>query len=184
MNSGNKPGGERVADLQDLLSEVYGAMEGSEVAMAFSERHNINSAAVLTVIDDEAAATIAEYLAPRIEGKTVVEIGGGIGLLSLHMARLARRVYCIEANPMWSWTFAQVLLQSKPKNASFLFGSADEFVGCIKADIAIVCTHSDVQGMKLVAQQFAPVVVDVYGEVIEANPAAFDPFAREARNFV
>lgn len=85
---------------------------------------------------------------------------------------------------MWSWTFAQVLLQSKPKNASFLFGSADEFVGCIKADIAIVCTHSDVQGMKLVAQQFAPVVVDVYGEVIEANPAAFDPFAREARNFV
>jgi predicted RNA methylase len=127
---------------------------------------------------------IAHHLAARIKGKTVVEIGGGIGLLSLHMGHTAKRVYCIEANPMWSWVFAGTLLSQKPKNVSYLFGSADEFLGCIKADVAIICTHSDVQGMKLVAQQFAPVVIDVYGEIIKAAPHHFDKFAREMREVV
>jgi predicted RNA methylase len=123
------------------------------------------------------------YLEPRIAGRSVVEIGGGVGLLSMHMAKVANRVYCIEANPVWSFTFVQTLLDRKPKNASFLFGAADEFVGCIKAEVAIVCTHSDLQGMMLVGRQFAPEVIDVYGELVEANPEAFDAFAREARRF-
>jgi predicted RNA methylase len=152
-------------------------MEGSDASLDYSERHGINSAAVLTVIDDESADLVASYLEPRIAGQTVVEIGGGIGLLALHMGLVARRVYCIEANPMWSWTFAQCLLAAKPRNVSFLFGAADEFVGAIKADVAVYCTHSDVQGMGLVAAQFAPVVIDVYGEIIDSNPDAHDPVA-------
>lgn len=158
----------------EMLTGVYCEMEGSEASLAYSARHNINSAAVLTNFDDERAAMIAEHLAPRIEGKTVVEIGGGIGLLALHMGQYAKRVYCIEANPMWSWVFAGTLLAVKPKNVSFLFGSADEFLGCIKGDVAVYCTHSDVTGMGLVAAQFAPVVIDFYGEMIAANPEAFD----------
>lgn len=181
---GNKTAEENCPDLQRTLSDVYERMEGSEASLEFSERHNINSAAVLTVIDDETAGLLTEHLTPRIAGKTVLELGGGIGLLSLHMGTIAKRVYCIEANPMWSWTFAQILLQQKPKNVSFLFGSADEFVGMVKADIAVICTHSDIQGMKLVASQFAPVVVDVYGELIDANPEAFDPLASRLRYYV
>lgn len=165
------------------LNEIYEAMEGSESSLAYSERHNIQSAAILTIADDETAGSMAEYLAPRIAGKTVVEIGGGIGLLALHMGSHAKRVYCIEANPMWSWTFAQVLLEKKPKNVSFLFGTADEFLGAIKGDVAIYLTHSDVKGMGLVAAQFAPVVVDVYSEMIATNPKAFDPLASFLRNF-
>jgi predicted O-methyltransferase YrrM len=80
-------------ELQRQFSEIYDNMKRSEAAMAFSERHNIRSAPVLTVVDDETAALITERLAPRIEGRTVVEIGGGIGLLSLHMASIAKRVY-------------------------------------------------------------------------------------------
>jgi predicted RNA methylase len=183
MTVGNAMSNENVPDLERLLSEAYKTVEGAQSSMAFAERHNVNSAAILTVTDDELAALLTEHLAPRIEGKTVVEIGGGIGLLSLHMASVAKRVYCIEANPVWSWVFSQVLLERKPKNVSFLFGSADEFVGCIKADVAVICTHSDVAGMKLVGQQFAPIVIDVYGELIDANPQAFDPYARDARQF-
>lgn len=164
-------------DLHDLLHEVYEAMEGSEAAAAYSERHNIKSAAVLTVLDNNHALLIAERLRPRIEGKTVVEIGGGIGLLAMHMGHHAKRVYCIEANPMWSWTFAQCLLDQKPKNVSFLFGAADEFLDVVKADVAIYCTHSDVKGMGLVAAQFAPVVIDVYGEMIAEAPEHFDATA-------
>jgi hypothetical protein len=167
--------------MRDLLDGVYQTMEDSETSMAYCERHGIASASVLTVIDDETAGLLAEYLAPRIEGKTVVEIGGGIGLLALHMGHIAKRVYCIEANPMWSWTFAEVLLKSKPRNVSFLFGAADEFVGAIRGDVAIYCTHSDVAGMGLVAAQFAPLVVDVYGEMIRASPESFDPLASALR---
>lgn len=167
--------------LDEMLSDVYNSMEGSDAAMAYSERHNINSAAVLTVYDDATAYAVAAYLEPRIEGKTVVEIGGGIGLLALHLGLIAKRVYCIEANPMWATTFAEVLLRTKPRNVSYLFGTADEFVGAIRGDVAVYCTHSDVQGMGLVAAQFAPVVIDVYGEVIDGNPEAFDPTARALR---
>ena len=170
-----------MTELSRMFSTIYNAMEGSDDSMNYSERHGINAQAVLTVHDDETGGLIAEHLAPRIEGKTVVEIGGGIGLLSLHMGIIAKRVYCIEANPMWSWTFAEVLLKTKPKNVSFLFGAADEFLGAIKGDVAIYCTHSDVHGMGLVAAQFAPVVIDVYGELIKASPASFDATASYLR---
>lgn len=166
-----------------MLHTIYEAMEGSNASMAYSERHGINAQAVLTVTDDEEAGLIAEYLAPRIEGKTVVEIGGGIGLLALHMGLIAKRVYCIEANPMWSWAFATTLLHAKPRNVSFLFGSADEFIGAIKDDVAIYCTHSDVTGMSLVAAQFAPIVIDFYSELIDNAPHHFDAIARELRKF-
>lgn len=178
---GNPMAERNVPALAEMLGEVYERMEGSESSRAYSERHNVNSAAVLTVIDDETASLIADHLAPRIEGKTVVEIGGGIGLLALHMGMIAKRVYCIEANPMWSWTFAEVLLRAKPKNVSYLFGSADEFLGDVKGDVAVYCTHSDVAGMGLVAAQFAPVVIDVYGELIAEYPEAFDPVASKLR---
>jgi len=168
-------------DLAATLESIYSAMEGSAASTAYSERHGINSAAVLTVIDDEMAALLADYLAERISGKTVVEIGGGIGLLALHLGNYAKRVYCIEANPMWSWTFAEKLLQSKPRNVSFLFCIADEFLGIVRADVAVICTHSDVAGMKLVAAQFAPKVVDVYGEIIAEAPDKFDRLAQILR---
>jgi hypothetical protein len=170
--------------LKPVLDGIYQAMEGLEASRAYSDRHGIASAAVLTVIDEKMAAAMAYYLAPRIEGKTVVEIGGGIGLLALHMGRFAKRVYCIEANPMWSWTIAGTLLAVKPRNVSFLFGAADEFLGAIRGDVAVYCTHSDVKGMGLVGAQFAPEVVDVYGKMIARNPEAFDALASRLREVV
>lgn len=166
-----------------MLGQIYNDMEGSEASVDFSERHNINSAAVLTMTDDETASLMAEYLAPRITGKTVVEIGGGIGLLAMHMGHIAKRIYCIEANPIWSSVFIAMLLNHKPKNVSFLFGAADEFVGTIKGDVAIYLTHSDVKGMGLVAAQFAPIVIDVYSEMIAASPESFDKTASFLRQF-
>lgn len=183
MKMGNRTAEEVQPALQRMLSDIYNQFEGSQMMADYTERHNIKSAAVLTVIDDETAAALAEHLEPRITGKTVVEIGGGIGLLSLHMARVAKRVYCFEANALWAWTFAKVLLEHKPKNVSYIFGAADEFVGTIKTDVAVIATHSDIAGMKLIGQQFAPVAIDVYGEIIDKNPEAFDPFARRARYY-
>lgn len=172
-----------MSDVDKLVGEIYQAFEGNEMAAAYSERHGIQSQAVLTITTDEQADATAEWLRPRIEGKTVVEIGGGLGLLSCHMGHIAKRVYCIEANPMWTWLFAVLVYKSKPRNVSFLFGTADEFLGVVKADVAVFCTHSGVEAMRLVAGQFGREVIDVYGELIAENPEAFDEFAREARRY-
>lgn len=159
------------ATLSEMLDMVYESMDGSELAEAYSVRHGIDSAAILTIYDDERADLVARHLAPRIEGRTVVEIGGGIGLLAFHLGRFAKRVYCIEANPMWSWTFAACLLAEKPKNVSYLFGAADEFVGRIRGDVALFCTHSDVAGMRRVAERFGNTVIDVYAELTPPDEA-------------
>lgn len=132
-----------MSELKNVLDSAYNAMQGSEVSLDYSARHGIASQAVLTITDDDTASRVADYLAPRIERKTVVEIGGGIGLLALHMGHIAKRVYCIEANPMWSSVFVWTLLKSKPRNVSFLFGTADEFVGAIKADVAIFGDYAE-----------------------------------------
>lgn len=163
--------------LSGTLDAIYEAMEGSDAALSYSARHGIVSQAVLTVINDETADLIAEHLSSRIEGKIVVEIGGGIGLLACHLGHHAKRVWCIEANPMWSWAFTVTLLQSKPKNVSFLFGAADEFAGTLKADVALFCTHSGVDAMRATAAMFAPEIIDVYGEIIAADPKKFDALA-------
>lgn len=160
--------------LKVMLGEAYHAFDGSDELQNYTQRHGIESAGILTVTDDETAALIAASLAPLIGGKTVVEIGGGIGLLALHMGMYAERVYCIEANPIWATSFIASLLVNKQKHVSYLFGSADEFAGQIKADVALFCTHSGVVSMKKAAAMFAPVVFDVYGELIASNPAAFD----------
>lgn len=47
----------------------------------------------------------------------------------------------------------------------------------------MICTHSDIEGLKLTGKQLASEVIDVYGEMIEANPRAFDPTARRMRSF-
>ena len=171
-----------MSDSEAMLNVAYETYEGSEMAKAYSTRHGIESAAILTVHDDETSHLVFQYVAPKIEGKTVIEIGGGIGLLALHLGTVAKRVYCIEANPIWSSTFIAVLLRDKPKNVSYLFGSADEFAGQIKGDVALFCAHSGIKAMREAAAMFAPVVIDVYGDLIAENPAAFDSFARTMRS--
>jgi len=84
-----------VLDFRHMVSETYEITAMSEAYSAFAERHNIHSAPKLTVIGDEMAELVCQHLAPRIAGRTVVEIGGGIGLLSLAMASVAKRVFCI-----------------------------------------------------------------------------------------
>ncbi|MCE9567937.1 MAG: hypothetical protein K8U57_38545 [Planctomycetes bacterium] len=167
--------------LKALLDEAYEAFDGSDELQAYMKRHDVESASILTVTNDETASLIAAYLAPLIGGKTVVEIGGGIGLLAFHMGLYAERVYCIEANPIWSSCFIASLLANKPKRVSYLFGSADEFEGQIHGDVALFCTHSGIKSMKATATKFAPVVLDVYGELIASNPDAFNPTARRLR---
>jgi predicted RNA methylase len=172
-----------MSEVNRMLDTVRRTLESSQAYESYSERHNIRSATILTVTDAEIAASITGRIEDPVRDKVVVEIGGEIGLLSLYMGAVASRVYCIEANPVWAASFTHLLLEMKPKNVSYIFGAADQFVGSIKADVAVICTHSDVVGMKATGGQLAKEVIDVSGELIDANPQGFGPVARELRQF-
>jgi hypothetical protein len=88
-----------------MLSELYEIMQMSQAYAAFAERHNICSPSILTVAEDETAELLCERLAPRISGKTVVETGGPDRTSVFGHASVAKRVYCIKANPMWASTW-------------------------------------------------------------------------------
>lgn len=155
-----------------LLEQAYEVMEDGRVAGDYHERHGVNSAQILTVYDDETASLVANHLAPRIEGKVVIEIGGGIGLLAFHLSLFAERIYCIEAEPVWAWTYVRCLYDRKPSNVSYLFGAAQQFEGMLRGNVALFCTHSDAVGMRELAGRFAPEVIDVYGEITKGDPLA------------
>jgi len=169
--------------LKEDVDAMQEAMQESELVDDHTRRHAVLSQSVLTVIDDETADMIASHVAARIEGKTVIEIGGGIGLLAFHLGQYAKRVWCIEANPAWMGVFVGCLFAGKPKNVSYLFGSAEEFAGTIKGDVAIFCTHSGVNDMRRIGKRFAPEVIDVYGELIAASPEKFDRLATLLRPY-
>jgi SAM-dependent methyltransferase len=152
-------------DIKEILETYYAAMEDSTMADAYHERHETESALILTNYDDEHANLVVEYLRERIEGKVVVEIGAGIGLLACHLAYVARKVYAIEVDPAWTSCFLAALYAKKPPNLTFIFGKAEE-APPICADVALFCTHSGHAAMYRSASLFAPVVIDVYAELM------------------
>ncbi len=160
-----------MADLHALLAAYYNAMDGSEMANAYHERHGTESACILTNFDDEHASLVTGYLEDRIAGKLVVEVGAGIGLLACHLATVARKVYAIEVDPAWTSCFVWELYATKPPNLTFIFGKAEE-APHIAADVALFCTHSGHEAMYRAASRFAPVVIDIYAELLASKEVA------------
>ena len=150
---------EAYARAERLIETVYESNEGSDLVMSYMDRHGVNSLCVLTVDSYRDALQEIEKLWPRIKGKIVVEIGAGVGMLAIQMAKFAKRVYAIEADPAWAWVFTDALYAVKPANLTYIFGRAQEMVGILKADVAVIYTNSDVGGMAKLASEFAPAVI-------------------------
>ncbi|MGH7226661.1 MAG: hypothetical protein ACRELF_25880 [Gemmataceae bacterium] len=147
------------------LHLIYSALQASEAYLDYRKRHGIESANILSIIAEPLADGVMARLGPEISGKVVVEIGAGTGLLGVRMGAVAKRVFCIEANPWWGLAFVHDLVARKPKNVSFLLGAAEEFEGIVHGDVAVFCAHIGVPSLAGTASKFAPKVIDVYGEL-------------------
>lgn len=149
----------RLTEIATDVERIYNELEGEELVWLYDQRHGIASAKILTVPSPVSAI---EFLAPfrlELSGKTVVEIGAGIGWLSLIAARYCKEIFAFEADPAWSWVFSRRLYAIKPPNLTWIFGNAESMVGKLQADIALVWTRSDINGMLALGRQFAPHVI-------------------------
>lgn len=128
----------------------------SRTEAAYDEAHGVQSRHYLTIIRPEDAAWIIERLGDRIVDKVVVEIGAGIGVLAVALAKKARHVYAIEASPSWGAVFARYMYRNKPANLTWILDRAENLVELLRADIAIVVTGSDADNLRQLAGRFAP----------------------------
>jgi len=138
---------------------IQSVIEDSVDRIAYDERMNVHSKHHLTMLHREDTDWIISRVRDRVAGKDVVEIGAGIGVLSCELARYARRVFAIEVDPAWSWAFTRHLYTAKPDNLTWIFDRAQNLVGIIDADVAIVVTGSDEVYLRELAARFAPDII-------------------------
>lgn len=141
------------------LDAIYRDVDGFEAAEEFHRRHMTPSCGVITVYNKQAVSKIMNQIAEQIEGKTVIEIGAGVGMLAIAMANIADKVYAIESDPAWSWAFTKILYDIKPPNLTFIFGKAESVIKWLKGDVAVVVTRSGTTELRALASKFAPVVI-------------------------
>ncbi len=146
------------------LNAIYHDIEGSKEAEEFHKKHMTPSCGVITAYDTFKCQQIVTKIASRIYNKTVIEIGAGVGLLSIAMATISKQVYAIEVDPAWAWAFTKILYDIKPPNLTYIFGKAESMIDILHGDVAVIVTRSGHEEMKAIARKLACEVIDVYLE--------------------
>lgn len=139
----------------EMIYSVADDPQYAELVNRYHNRHNITSLLILKRFEGRDISVISYLLADRLKNKTVVEIGAGVGLLSFELAKYAKKVYAVEADPAWNWVFVKFLYKEKPLNLTWIFGAAEQISDLIKADIAIISSNSGLDEMKTVAKKMA-----------------------------
>lgn len=147
--------------VEDDGVEMYGQMA------AFNRREDIKTSHIATIVRPENTRWIVERLQAkheRLDDMTVVEIGAGIGYLAVDLAHVAKRVFAIEADPLFSRAFGTKLYDEKPSNLTWIFGTATlEMATWVpKADLVVIVTGSDEVRLRKLGEQFAL----MYGDVV------------------
>lgn len=164
--------------IESAIERIYATFDGPGEHFDYHQRHATASLNVLTVRSTEEAAEVVKPFVDSIRGKTVIELGAGVGFLSMELARHAAQVWAIEADPAWSWTFTRFLYKVKPRNLSWIFGSAETVCNWLRADVAVIRTRSGVQQMVSIAERTAEtIVLSVCEEPIIA-PRGSKPLSR------
>jgi protein-L-isoaspartate O-methyltransferase len=132
----------------------------------YQERVGVKAAHIATIVSDKNATWMMAKMLPRIAGKVVVEIGAGLGVLAVEMARHAFRVFAIDSDPQFTASFANALYLTRPPNLTWIFDTAEGVIesglaAAMKADVAVVVTGSDEVGLCKLAQAFVREPSDV-----------------------
>ena len=144
---------------EDAIEKIYEMNEGDEMIEDYFTRHQVDSLGILTVLNEQAAQIEVSGYLERIRGKRVIEIGAGVGFLAIELAKHAKSVIAIEANPAWSWVFTQYLYAVKPAHLTWVFGTAESMSTVLRGDVAVVYTRSGIEQMTHVALEMCPEII-------------------------
>ena len=167
--------------ISKAIEGIYQSLDGDKIVMEYHLRHTINSLCILTITTKEKAIKGLDLFKKTLEGKVVIEIGAGVGLFAIQCAEIAKEVYAIEADPAWSWIFTKYLYQTKPPNLTWIFGSAQRMIGKLTGDVCIIFSHSDIEGLNKLGEQFAPQVILGYQSWQETDRYKNAHYVKEAR---
>jgi tRNA G46 methylase TrmB len=134
--------------------------------MRYQQRIGVTAAHICTIIAPENTRWLMKKLTPRIEGKVVVEIGAGLGVLSIEMAKVAKHVFAIDSDPEFTGAFVVKLYQERPANLTWIFDTAQGVIAsgladAMLADVAVIVTGSDERGLRLLAERFVRAASDI-----------------------
>lgn len=130
-----------------------------EERRSYYARCGVKAAHLATIVSPENCKWMMKKLRSRIVGKVVVEIGAGFGILAIEMAKAAKRVFAIEADPYFTAEFSRVLYKDRPINLTWIFDTAQGVLESglgesMRADVAVVVTGSDEDGLRRLARRF------------------------------
>lgn len=160
------------------IDHIYDKMDGNPDQQDFVDRCGITSLGVLTILSQAEAKVVVLKFWRHIQGRRVVEIGGGVGYLALEMAKTAKSVVAIENDPSWSWIFTKFLYAQKPANLTWVFGHSRAIE--LSADVAVICSRSGLAEMIAEARRMAPVIVLICCDevvVVDRNNTLLDEMA-------
>lgn len=152
---------------EDVYELWHSSREFRDLVSKYHDQFKGNYELILTIFNQEVAKAEVESFKDAIRDKTVVEIGAGIGLLSLEMAKYAKTVYAFELDPAWSWIFIKRYLYNKPDNLHFIFGDAEQFKDLIKSDVVVIYACQDIDHFLEIAEGFDPEIIIFNGDVYE-----------------
>jgi len=155
-------------DLVNFIYELY--HEDSEFRRKVESYHrDTKSTLILTVYTKEKAREEVEKFKHIIRDKVVLELGAGIGILAMEMAKYAKFVVAIEKDPAWSWIFVRNHLYEKPRNLIFVFGDAEEFLklfDSFRPDVVVIYSKSAIDHFIIMALAFRPKAIVLNGKLI------------------
>jgi protein-L-isoaspartate O-methyltransferase len=125
----------------------------------YEARIGVRTSHIATIVRPENTRWMMDRMRERIADKVVVEIGAGLGVLAVEMAKTARRVFAIDSDPEFSASFAASLYQSRPPTLTYIFDSAENVIAsglhhAMRADLAVVVTGSNEGGLRALAEKF------------------------------
>ena len=159
----------KTKDIEGLYEPgCYERAAGTEIGdrLNYEHRMGVKAQHITTICSPENTRWMMRKMLRRIRGKVVVEIGAGHGILAIEMAKVAKRVFAIESDPMWTYDFVQVLYKTKPANLTWIFDTAENVLeaglgSAMNAGVAVVVTGSDETNLRKLAEQFVLEAEDV-----------------------
>lgn len=155
-----------MTDFENKIESIYDWAHDPNNMSKIENCHSGDYSLILTNYNKEKVEKEVSKYKFYLNGKDVIEIGAGIGLLAIEVAKFAKYVYAFELDPAWSWIFVTENFYDKPDNMSFIFGDVRDFAYVLNVDLVIIYAYASKKYFTNIAKIFASSII-LNGEIYD-----------------